>query len=235
MNTYHSTATGQALIWCAAVVICITVSATGTVMGHPGKTFVGLISVIGIGAISWAFRLCMQTDRQIRRGLLDFATIMYGNNADLDALLGDPKRSWLADLAASKRYQLAQGMAYAAEVELAPYAARLDHNAMLLSAATKILPATGLLGTVYGMSIAMGSISEGMADTSDPAAMIASLRSTLQGISTAFDTTLIACFAGALMLAPISTIVKSQSRALISQTQRHLAMLQFPSPSQSSD
>lgn len=80
--------------------------------------------------------------------------------------------------------------------------------------AAAILPMLGFIGTVLGLMISLGSMSNGVAATSDPEAIKASLQVTLSGMTLCFSTTLFGC-GGALVLRPLIRILDKKTDELI--------------------
>jgi biopolymer transport protein ExbB/TolQ len=85
--------------------------------------------------------------------------------------------------------------------------AELDENGMetsysLLRGFIWAIPVLGFIGTVMGLSVAIGGFGEVLATTTDPTALSDSLKGVTGGLSTAFETTLLALiFALTLQLA----------------------------------
>jgi hypothetical protein len=74
------------------------------------------------------------------------------------------------------------------------------------------IPILGFIGTVMGLSVAVGSLS--MGDTSDPAALKASINSLTGGLGVAFDTTLLGLILSKLMSFPLSAVQKKEDETL---------------------
>lgn len=75
--------------------------------------------------------------------------------------------------------------------------AELDESAMetsysLLRGFIWAIPVLGFIGTVLGLSVAIGGFGEVLSQTSDPTALADSLKGVTAGLSTAFETTLLA-------------------------------------------
>ena len=85
--------------------------------------------------------------------------------------------------------------------------AELDENGMetsyaLLRGFIWAIPVLGFIGTVMGLSVAIGGFGEVLSKTTDPTALADSLKGVTGGLSTAFETTLLALiFALTLQLA----------------------------------
>ena len=74
------------------------------------------------------------------------------------------------------------------------------------------IPILGFIGTVIGLSVAVGSLA--MGDTSDPEALKASINSLTDGLSTAFDTTLLGLILSILMSFPLAAVQKKEDETL---------------------
>lgn len=74
------------------------------------------------------------------------------------------------------------------------------------------IPILGFIGTVIGLSVAVGSLA--MGDTSDPEALKASIDSLTDGLSTAFDTTLLGLILSILMSFPLAAVQKKEDETL---------------------
>ena len=74
------------------------------------------------------------------------------------------------------------------------------------------IPILGFIGTVIGLSVAVGSLA--MGDTPDPEALKASINSLTDGLSTAFDTTLLGLILSILMSFPLAAVQKKEDETL---------------------
>lgn len=74
------------------------------------------------------------------------------------------------------------------------------------------IPILGFIGTVMGLSVAVGSLA--MGDTSDPEALKASINSLTGGLGVAFDTTLLGLILSMLMSFPLSAVQKKEDETL---------------------
>lgn len=74
------------------------------------------------------------------------------------------------------------------------------------------IPILGFIGTVMGLSAAVGSLA--MGDTSDPEALKASINSLTGGLGVAFDTTLLGLILSMLMSFPLAAMQKKEDETL---------------------
>jgi hypothetical protein len=74
------------------------------------------------------------------------------------------------------------------------------------------IPILGFIGTVIGLSVAVGSLA--MGDTSDPEALKDSINSLTGGLGTAFDTTLLGLVLSILMSFPLAAVQKKEDETL---------------------
>ena len=74
------------------------------------------------------------------------------------------------------------------------------------------IPILGFIGTVMGLSVAVGSLA--MGDTSDPEALKASINSLTGGLGVAFDTTLLGLILSMFMSFPLSAVQKKEDETL---------------------
>lgn len=74
------------------------------------------------------------------------------------------------------------------------------------------IPILGFIGTVMGLSVAVGSLA--MGDTADPEALKASINSLTGGLGVAFDTTLLGLILSILMSFPLSAVQKKEDETL---------------------
>jgi flagellar motor component MotA len=74
------------------------------------------------------------------------------------------------------------------------------------------IPILGFIGTVMGLSVAVGSLA--MGDTADPAALKASINSLTGGLGVAFDTTLLGLILSMLMSFPMAAVQKKEDETL---------------------
>jgi biopolymer transport protein ExbB/TolQ/phage FluMu protein Com len=97
--------------------------------------------------------------------------------------------------------------------------ADIDQNAVessytLLKVFIWAIPILGFIGTVIGISAAVGGFEAGMADAADTEALKESLGSVTGGLSTAFDTTLIALVMSIFIMFPASSLQKAEEDLL---------------------
>jgi flagellar motor component MotA len=74
------------------------------------------------------------------------------------------------------------------------------------------IPILGFIGTVMGLSTAVGSLA--MGDTADPAALKASINSLTGGLGVAFDTTLLGLILSILLSFPLAAVQKKEDETL---------------------
>ncbi|MFT6179146.1 MAG: hypothetical protein ACJAQT_002964 [Akkermansiaceae bacterium] len=74
------------------------------------------------------------------------------------------------------------------------------------------IPILGFIGTVIGLSAAVGSLA--MGDNADPEALKASINSLTEGLGTAFDTTLLGLILSILMSFPLAAVQKKEDETL---------------------
>ena len=74
------------------------------------------------------------------------------------------------------------------------------------------IPILGFIGTVMGLSVAVGSLA--MGDTADPEALKASINSLTGGLGVAFDTTLLGLILSMLMSFPMAAVQKKEDETL---------------------
>ena len=74
------------------------------------------------------------------------------------------------------------------------------------------IPILGFIGTVMGLSVAVGSLS--MGDSADPAALKESINSLTGGLGVAFDTTLLGLILSILMSFPLAAVQKREDETL---------------------
>jgi biopolymer transport protein ExbB/TolQ len=74
------------------------------------------------------------------------------------------------------------------------------------------IPILGFIGTVMGLSVAVGSLA--MGDTADPEALKSSINSLTGGLGTAFDTTLLGLILSMLMSFPMAAVQKKEDGTL---------------------
>lgn len=74
------------------------------------------------------------------------------------------------------------------------------------------IPILGFIGTVMGLSTAVGSLA--MGDTADPEALKASINSLTGGLGVAFDTTLLGLILSMLMSFPMAAVQKKEDETL---------------------
>ena len=74
------------------------------------------------------------------------------------------------------------------------------------------IPILGFIGTVMGLSVAVGSLA--MGDTADPEALKASINSLTGGLGVAFDTTLLGLILSILLSFPLAAVQKREDETL---------------------
>jgi len=74
------------------------------------------------------------------------------------------------------------------------------------------IPILGFIGTVMGLSVAVGSLA--MADNTDPEALKSSINSLTEGLGVAFDTTLLGLILSILMSFPLAAVQKKEDETL---------------------
>ena len=74
------------------------------------------------------------------------------------------------------------------------------------------IPILGFIGTVIGLSVAVGSLA--MGDNADPEALKSSINSLTSGLGTAFDTTLLGLVLSILMSFPLAAVQKKEDETL---------------------
>ena len=74
------------------------------------------------------------------------------------------------------------------------------------------IPILGFVGTVIGLSVAVGSLS--MGDNADPEALKESINNLTSGLGTAFDTTLLGLVLSILMSFPLAAVQKKEDETL---------------------
>jgi biopolymer transport protein ExbB/TolQ/DNA-directed RNA polymerase subunit RPC12/RpoP/ribosomal protein S13 len=93
-------------------------------------------------------------------------------------------------------------------------ATAVDSSYTILKVFIWAIPILGFIGTVIGISAAVGGFSGGMDDATDITALKESLGSVTGGLSTAFDTTLVALVMSMLVMFPSSSMQKSEEDLL---------------------
>lgn len=83
---------------------------------------------------------------------------------------------------------------------------RLQVPLHISQSACSLLFNLGMIGTVLGLTMTFTAISSGMSDTSNIAAVTASLQSALSGLSTAFMTTLAGAFFAGILVSRLNLI-----------------------------
>lgn len=74
------------------------------------------------------------------------------------------------------------------------------------------IPILGFIGTVMGLSVAVGSLA--MGDNTDPEALKSSINSLTEGLGVAFDTTLLGLILSILMSFPLAAVQKKEDETL---------------------
>ncbi|HBL42971.1 MAG TPA: hypothetical protein DDZ90_06205 [Planctomycetaceae bacterium] len=93
-------------------------------------------------------------------------------------------------------------------------ATAVDSSYTILKVFIWAIPILGFIGTVIGISAAVGGFSGGMDKAADISALKESLGSVTGGLSTAFDTTLVALVMSMLVMFPSSSMQKSEEDLL---------------------
>jgi len=93
-------------------------------------------------------------------------------------------------------------------------ATAVDSSYTILKVFIWAIPILGFIGTVIGISAAVGGFSGGMDGAQDISALKASLNNVTGGLSTAFDTTLVALVMSMLVMFPSSSMQKSEEDLL---------------------
>ncbi|QDT29433.1 MotA/TolQ/ExbB proton channel family protein [Gimesia panareensis] len=93
-------------------------------------------------------------------------------------------------------------------------ATAVDSSYTILKVFIWAIPILGFIGTVIGISAAVGGFSGGMDKAQDISALKDSLGSVTGGLSTAFDTTLVALVMSMLVMFPSSSMQKSEEDLL---------------------
>tara|TARA_R110002111_G_scaffold248400_1_gene312003 strand:+ start:5588 stop:7090 length:1503 start_codon:yes stop_codon:yes gene_type:complete len=93
-------------------------------------------------------------------------------------------------------------------------ATAVDSSYTLLKVFIWAIPILGFIGTVIGISAAVGGFAGGMDKAADISALKASLGNVTGGLSTAFDTTLVALVMSMLVMFPSSSMQKSEEDLL---------------------
>ena len=97
--------------------------------------------------------------------------------------------------------------------------AELDESSMetsysLLKGFIWAIPVLGFIGTVMGLSVAIGGFGEVLSKTSDPTALAESLKGVTGGLATAFETTLLALLFALLLQLLVTFLRKSEEEFL---------------------
>jgi len=90
----------------------------------------------------------------------------------------------------------------------------VDSSYRLLGVFIWAIPILGFIGTVMGISAAVGGFSQEMAEAADIAALKDKLGTVTKGLGVAFDTTLIALIMSLLVMFPTSTMQKAEEDLL---------------------
>ncbi|WP_298869283.1 MotA/TolQ/ExbB proton channel family protein [uncultured Gimesia sp.] len=93
-------------------------------------------------------------------------------------------------------------------------ATSIDSSYTMLKVFIWAIPILGFIGTVIGIGTAVGGFSGGMDKAADISALKASLGNVTGGLSTAFDTTLVALVMSMLVMFPSSSMQKSEEDLL---------------------
>ncbi|MGB7323316.1 MAG: MotA/TolQ/ExbB proton channel family protein [Rubripirellula sp.] len=90
----------------------------------------------------------------------------------------------------------------------------------------------GMIGTVLGLTMTFAAISSGMSDTTDIAAVTASLQSALSGLSIAFMTTLAGAFFGGVLVSRVNLITSRYLNEFLAVLELWLRTTDFPNASE---
>jgi biopolymer transport protein ExbB/TolQ len=90
----------------------------------------------------------------------------------------------------------------------------MESSYSLLRGLIWAMPVLGFIGTVIGLSDAIGNFSGVLSETADPAGLADELRKVTDGLATAFDTTLVALVA-ALAIQLLMTVVHKSEEELL--------------------
>lgn len=90
----------------------------------------------------------------------------------------------------------------------------VDSSYSLLKVFVWAIPILGFIGTVIGISAAVGSFSGSLADSSDISKLKESLNDVTKGLATAFDTTLVALVMSLVIKFPMSAMQKAENGLL---------------------
>ena len=90
----------------------------------------------------------------------------------------------------------------------------VDSSYTLMKVFIWAIPILGFIGTVIGISAAVGSFSGALGEASDMAVLKESLNEVTSGLATAFDTTLIALVMSILVMFPTSSMQKAEEDML---------------------
>lgn len=90
----------------------------------------------------------------------------------------------------------------------------LETSYALLRGFVWAIPVLGFIGTVMGLSVAIGGFGDVLSKTSDPTALAASLKGVTGGLSTAFETTLVALLFALVLQLLVTFLHKSEEEFL---------------------
>ena len=99
--------------------------------------------------------------------------------------------------------------------------ARADHDESIVETSYNLvkslvwaIPILGFIGTVEGLSVAIGGFGRVLSETQDPAQLIDALTGVTGGLATAFETTLVALIAALIIQMAISMLKKQEEEFL---------------------
>lgn len=225
-QTLFKSGVTQAILWCVVVVGFAVASLIGLTTGALGATMTGLIVLFGIAGIALAFRFLSRVDQQRRQCEEDSVKMLQLPPQKLLQLQITHDSSWFRVIAVRAHCCKTEGNPLNShEALLSPYISRLKEELSLLAAMAKLLPLAGLLGTVAGMALSLGSISSGLQKAGDLEAISSSLKETLSGMGLAFNTTLVAIVLGGVILSPLVNVAKNRVEELLGLLRERLAQL----------
>jgi len=99
--------------------------------------------------------------------------------------------------------------------------ARADHDESIVETSYNLvkslvwaIPILGFIGTVEGLSLAIGGFGRVLSETQEPAQLIDALKGVTGGLATAFETTLVALIAALIIQMAISMLKKQEEEFL---------------------